>query len=154
MMIDIYLSAPMRGIGDRNEPLFAGYAKEFRDLGCSVNSPPEISGAMPGDSTINQILAKELDIICRSADAVVVLSSDWKKSYGCHAEVATALAVGKQVWQVIPHHGWLRIHYISIIDEWTYAAADIEKRPQHQRRIHDTREMLEAVLKSKRPDTP
>ena len=52
----------------------------------------------------------DMVIIISWADAIVLVSEDWKKSLGCQAEVRTAFAIGLRVWQLSGTHLLRRVY--------------------------------------------
>jgi len=112
-MMKIYLAGPMRGIKDFNFPAFYKAAYILRDMGCEVFSPAERDTREHGHSffasetgnlsdisdkgfSLREALAKDLNWICKHADAVALLP-EWEQSKGARAERATAEALGLEI---------------------------------------------------------
>jgi hypothetical protein len=96
----------MRGYPEFNFPAFHEATAKLRAEGHEVFSPAEkdmddgfdVFG-MKGDEPVDirEMLAFDLDYVCKHAEAVVVLPG-WHESPGVNAEVAAARALGKPVW--------------------------------------------------------
>lgn len=105
-MTKVYLAGPMRGLPEFNFSSFDKAAARLRALGYEVFSPAENDRAngfdptgMTGNEpvTVGPKLADDLDYVCRTADAIVVLDG-WDTSPGVNAEIAAARALGKPVY--------------------------------------------------------
>jgi hypothetical protein len=113
----IYVAGPMRGIPEFNFPAFHAAAARLRSEGHEVFNPAErdiehhgvdiSKGNEAGDEALaaavhgfnlREALKDDLEFICLHADAVAVLPG-WEKSKGAQAEVATAYALGLQVFK-------------------------------------------------------
>lgn len=110
----IYVSGPMRGIPQFNFPAFDQAASRLRSEGNIVFNPAEedrrkygheiASYNNTGDEAVaalsgfnlRDVLARDMDWICRQADAVAMLPG-WETSRGATAEKATAEALGLAV---------------------------------------------------------
>jgi nucleoside 2-deoxyribosyltransferase len=108
----IYLAGPMRGIPNFNFPQFDHAAALLRKYGHEVFSPADhdrktcgmgIEQNPTGDEAlaarvdgfdIRKALAADLTFICLEADVIAMLPG-WQKSKGATAELATAVALGK-----------------------------------------------------------
>ena len=84
----IYISGPMTGKPDRNEPLFRSTEERLRELGHEVFNPCNL----PKTFSYRTAVDADLRWICAHAEALVVLPG-WWDSLGATAEVATALAI-------------------------------------------------------------
>ena len=84
----IYISGPMTGKPDLNEPLFRSTAERLRGMGHVVFNPCDLPKALSALSYRDAIKA-DMAWICEHADAVVVLPG-WTDSPGARAEVALA----------------------------------------------------------------
>lgn len=116
----IYLAGPMRGIPKFNFPAFAAGAALLRAEGHEVFSPAEHDEAVfykgfadnniegSEDKAANDagmsplelrrvLFAADLAWICKEADAIALLPG-WENSKGVRAELATANALGLEVW--------------------------------------------------------
>ena len=105
----IYLSGPIRGVDvEISKENFeeAYYALKYLDYDCY----------MPGQQAIADLndnrtfFLTDMAIIISWADAIVLVSEDWKKSLGCQAEVRTAFAIGLRVWQIFGDHLLRRVY--------------------------------------------
>jgi hypothetical protein len=113
----IYVAGPMRGIPEFNFPAFHAATARLRGEGHTVFNPAErdiehhgvdiSKGNEAGDEAIaaavhgfnlREALKDDLEFICLHADAVAVLPG-WENSKGAQAEVATAYALGLQVFK-------------------------------------------------------
>jgi hypothetical protein len=101
----------MRGYPGFNFDAFEDYAKLLRLEGYNVTSPHEMDieefgkdafsdpeGLIVDSASfvLNEVLAGDLDFICREADMICVLPG-WEDSKGTLAEIATAEALGIEV---------------------------------------------------------
>ena len=106
----IYLSGPMSGVPEQNQPLFADVARHLRNLGHEVMSPPEMdkaAGASPdagvvgGDERARQeAFRRDFQTLTAWAEAIVMLP-DWANSIGAKAEYVCAYLVGLQLFEWI-----------------------------------------------------
>lgn len=109
----VYLAGPMRGLPDFNFPAFDNATATLRNDGYEVFNPAERDRVEDGfdatgmDGTENLsdygfdlrvALGADLEWITTHADAVVVLPG-WRESSGALAEVATARALGLDVFE-------------------------------------------------------
>ncbi len=101
----VYLSAPMTGVLDFNAPLFRHWKEVFCRRGLLVHSPYDMSRLMAiqmrkrmEDLTHRDVLPKEMQLIARRTDAVLILCADFWLSKGVHAEKAMSEACGVPVW--------------------------------------------------------
>jgi Domain of unknown function (DUF4406) len=108
--VKTYLAGPMRFYPLSNFPEFAVGTARLRELGHDVYSPAEedlkkgfdpVTGACDNGQPLNlrDVLAEDLDWICRHAEAVVVLPG-WRHSSGALAEVHAAKALGIGVYEL------------------------------------------------------
>jgi Domain of unknown function (DUF4406) len=102
----VYLAGPMRGYADFNFPAFFCAAEKLREAGYEVFSSAEAdikNGFDPVGQGITaeierqgfserELLAADLDWVCREAEMVVVLPG-WERSAGANAEVSVARAL-------------------------------------------------------------
>jgi hypothetical protein len=110
----IYLAGPMRNYPEFNRPAFQDGAAALRAYGHDVFSPVEndeksgfhwgkhsgnLADAEAGGFSLRKALATDLTWICENAEAVVVLPG-WGASLGVTAEVATAKALGIEVFEL------------------------------------------------------
>lgn len=115
----IYVAGPMRGIPEFNFPAFHAAAASLRAQGHTVFNPAErdiehhgvdiskgneagceaLAAATHGFN-LREALKDDLVFICLEADAVAVLPG-WEESRGARAEVATAKALGLQVFRFV-----------------------------------------------------
>lgn len=111
----IYLAGPMRGIPQFNFPAFDEATERLRKDGHEVFSPAEWDRKVYGKRfaqdnqngdedaekgfSIRRALAKDLEWICRYAEAIVVLDG-WEASAGVAAERAAAFAIGIPVYTI------------------------------------------------------
>ena len=119
----IYVSAPMRGIKDKNYPLFFETRRLLRDLSCESILPPliaqtyrELVKRIDAVPTVREYFNEDCRNICLYADAVVVVgdNKDIDKSKGVIAEIAVARAIDVPVFKRgIPGTGGFRP------DTWT-----------------------------------
>lgn len=114
MSATVYLSGPMRGYKDFNFPAFMEAASALRAQGYWVYNPAERDVEHYGedafrsetgdladvtvDFDIRYSLAEDVEMIAAEMDAVVALPG-WIHSKGAVAEVATARAVGIDVYE-------------------------------------------------------
>ena len=110
----VYIAGPMRGHAEFNHPAFHAAAALLREEGHMAFSPAEHDLTIGFDPTglsaeecadagvhgfdLRAALATDLDWICRQADAVATLPG-WQASKGARAEVATAVALGLEVFE-------------------------------------------------------
>ena len=87
--MNIYISGPMTGKPDLNEPLFRSTEERLRELGHTVFNPHNVQ-LQP---SYRDYLAVDLAWICENADALVVLPG-WTDSPGSRVEGALADAIG------------------------------------------------------------
>ena len=93
----IYLSGPMRGVDKE-------IAKENFQRAYDVLRRLNYDCYMPGQQAIADLndnytfFLTDMAIIISWADAIVLVSEDWRRSLGCQAEVRTAFAIGLNVW--------------------------------------------------------
>ena len=93
----IYLSGPMRGVDKE-------IAKENFQRAYDVLRRLNYDCYMPGQQAIADLndnytfFLTDMAIIISWADAIVLVSEDWRRSLGCQAEVRTAFAIGLDVW--------------------------------------------------------
>ena len=105
----IYLSGPMRGIDEE-------ISKENFEEAYKVLKKFDYDCYMPGQPAIADLndnrtfFLTDMVIIISWADAIVLVSEDWKKSLGCQAEVRTAFAIGLRVWQIFGDHLLRRVY--------------------------------------------
>lgn len=111
-----YIAGPMSGRPYFNRDLFDSTAELLRNYGWDVFNPAEhdaleygeamLSSNPTGDHKIakrvfgfdlRKTLAMDLEWLCRSADAIVMLP-DWQMSKGATAEYYTARALGLPVY--------------------------------------------------------
>ncbi len=114
--LNVYLAGPMRGIPHFNFPAFHESAATLRKLGYTVFSPAERDLKAHGDAfvahnltgsieqaekeegfSLRTALGDDLAWICSTADMVAVLPN-WEESAGVLAELATAKALGLDIW--------------------------------------------------------
>ena len=92
----IYLSGPMRGVDKE-------IAKENFQRAYDVLRRLDYDCYMPGQQAIADLndnytfFLTDMAIIISWADAIVLVSEDWRRSLGCQAEVRTAFAIGLNV---------------------------------------------------------
>ena len=105
----VYLSGPMRGTDEKtSKDNFQGAYDDLRRLNYDCY--------MPGQQAIEDLndnytfFLTDMVIIISWADAIVLVSEDWKKSLGCQAEVRTAFAIGLRVWQLSGTHLLRRVY--------------------------------------------
>lgn len=101
----IYIAGPMRGYPQFNFPAFDCAASKWmlrgwkvlnpaqmdRDIGLDENKPETVDAAF-----IRKAIARDLDAIAGSADAIAVLPG-WEKSKGANLEVGLARFLGLPV---------------------------------------------------------
>lgn len=102
----VYLAGPMTGIPEYNAPAFRRAAERLRDRGFVVISPVEMDeadgvnleaeAAAHGDWDWALALARDISVVIREVDAVVVLRG-WTKSRGAFLETEAAYACNKPV---------------------------------------------------------
>ena len=85
----IFISGPMTGKPDLNEPLFRQAEERLRELGHTVFNPCDL----PKTLSYREAMKIDQAWICEHADALVVLPG-WPDSPGSRAEVALAEAIG------------------------------------------------------------
>lgn len=115
----VYLAGPMRGIPEFNFPAFHAAAAQLRACGHHVFSPAErdierhggvdiskgnASGcedeaAKAHGFNLREALGDDLAWICAEAEAIALLPG-WENSKGAAAELATARALGLEVFHV------------------------------------------------------
>ena len=86
----------MTDIPQYNAPAFEQAAKELRDRGHEVTSPPELDNGQ--DGSVWDFIARDLKIIASDAIEAVVVLPGWQNSKGARLEVLTALMLKKQVY--------------------------------------------------------
>lgn len=91
----IYLSGPMSGLPESNNPLFHRVSAEIRSLGHEVYSPAEFKHDEPA-FPMRKAFAEFSRFICLEADTIVLLPG-WERSLGVSAELALAKNCGLDV---------------------------------------------------------
>lgn len=98
----VYIAGPMAGLPDNNFPAFAAAHERLEAKGWHVVDPFDITDAfgVPADVQSNPRLLRavmdaELAAI-QHLDAIYLLRG-WERSEGARAELAVALAHGKQI---------------------------------------------------------
>ena len=87
-MKKIYLSGPMKGIPEKNHPLFNKVAAELREQGHSVFNPAEY--VYNGDEfPLRKAFTDYCNFIVNEATAIVMLPG-YEKSVGATSELALA----------------------------------------------------------------
>ena len=97
----IYISGPMTGKPDLNEPLFRQTEERLRELGHEVFNPCDLPKAF----SYRDAMMLDLAWICKRADAVLALPQ-WFESPGAKVEIALAEAIGIEVFfntSQVPH---------------------------------------------------
>ena len=98
----LYLAGPMRGTTDLNHPLFDEWEQKLTDDGHVVVSPARLSRALKKTASdpesMRAVLLIDLAVISR-CDAIGALPG-WERSNGATAEVAFALAIGINIYDV------------------------------------------------------
>ncbi|GEM_PF-2420721 len=131
----IYISAPMRGVPDYNEPLFTEFDELFTGHGFQVINPIKVTAEIEEmsrriDPTCRLPLSPrhyfyvELPLICRGVNCLLVLQKPWNDSKGCRAEVATAVAcdipvfvnISDGYWEQYGSVGWNIFSTSELID--------------------------------------
>lgn len=116
---NFYVAGPMRGIPEFNYPAFHRAADWLRARGHSVFSPAEwdmqrhgVDISKGNDAgcerlaaekhgfNLREALCADLSFICTSADAIALLPG-WRASKGATAELATAIALGHRVFEIV-----------------------------------------------------
>ena len=92
----LHLSGPMTSRPNHNKANFNALATLLRDHGHTVFNPAELNDALP----YNELLALNLDWLCREAEGIVRLSG-WWQSPGATAEVFVADALKLHKWTYI-----------------------------------------------------
>ena len=100
--MNIYLSAPIRGVKDGNRPIFNKAKTQLEAKGHVVFSPPRqvelLKLAWPsGKPTVKDYFLMDTEWILTQAHLVLTIHPNWRDSKGCRAEVALAVAVGVPV---------------------------------------------------------
>lgn len=93
----LYLSGPMTGIKDLNEPLFTKQAKRLRQRGYKVINPPELD-KITRMRTWEGCLRRDLTYVVK-CDEIATLPN-WKKSRGATLEIHVARALSMAVHPV------------------------------------------------------
>ena len=108
----IYISGPMTGKPDLNEPLFRSTEERLREMGHEVFNPHNVQK----QPSYRDYLANDLAWICERADALVVLPG-WEDSPGSKAEVAVADCIDLPIYEAA-EGGFFRKHvWVAIVDE-------------------------------------
>lgn len=103
-----YLAGAMRGFPELNFPAFIEAAKRLRDYDIEVISPHELGDNL--NETRSVLMGEDLLTILNDCDAVICLPG-WEKSPGACAEVATAFATSKPVFDLeLRDNGDLALH--------------------------------------------
>lgn len=102
----VYIAGPMTGIPEYNAPAFRHATVDLRARGFEVISPVEMDeadgvnleaeAATNGDWDWARALARDIAVVIREVDAVVVLPG-WTKSRGAFLETESAYASRKKV---------------------------------------------------------
>jgi len=87
----IYLSGPVSGVPEKNDPLFAAVTARLRAMGHRVYSPRE----RPWDGA-RSAFADYCAFICAEADTIVMLPG-WRQSHGASCEHSLAECVGIEI---------------------------------------------------------
>lgn len=109
----VYIAGPMRGVPEFGFPAFDDAAKHLRDAGHYVFSPAERDRAVGFDETgltghedlealgfdHAEAMRADLQWIVTEADAVALMPG-WRDSTGARTEVATAQAIGLEVFEL------------------------------------------------------
>jgi hypothetical protein len=127
----LYLAGPMRGIDQFNFPAFHTAAQELRSYGATVVSPAEHDEEQGFDPTLNSLdgfdlaaaLSWDLTQILHEVDAIALLPG-WEASSGVAAEVATARAVGKEVFEYRPQDSHLLLRRLPPVSSSTQINGD------------------------------
>lgn len=112
-----YLAGPMRGYAEFNFPAFRSATKLLRDAGYGIISPHEMDEAagffwdgFTGNEDLAEFnfdlverLLEDIKAIARADCAGVIALPGWEKSSGARAEAAYAQAVGKDLYELLPH---------------------------------------------------
>ena len=108
----LYLAGPMRGVKEFGYPAFINAAKILREAGYEVFSPAErdIAIGFEWEGTtgtdedmrrqnfsLREALGADLDWISHQADGIALLPG-WQNSSGANAELATAIALGLDLY--------------------------------------------------------
>lgn len=91
----IYLSGPMRGVPERNYPLFNEVAKKLRDAGHTVYNPAEYPWE-DSPEVMRMAFAAYCSFICLEATTIYMLPG-WKLSTGATTEHKLATCLGLEV---------------------------------------------------------
>lgn len=106
--ITVYLAGSMRGKPYYNFLQFDTYKARLKMLGLKVISPADIDREFGFDPLVSMTknlptpeacIIRDVEAICKS-DAVVVMPGSIGKSTGTMAEIATAIFLGKPVYQL------------------------------------------------------
>ena len=93
----IYLSGPMRGVDKEvSEENFKRIYNTLKNLNYDCYMPGQQAIADLNDNYT--FFLTDMAIIISWADAIVLVSEDWRRSLGCQAEVRTAFAIDLNVW--------------------------------------------------------
>ena len=87
-----YISGPMSGIADLNQPSFAMAANHIHLRGHHVITPFDSPAAVHLPDTYRKQLRRDLVAICGKADALYMLDG-WEHSPGARAEHAVGVAL-------------------------------------------------------------
>lgn len=94
----IYIAGPMRGMPDMNKPAFAAAEEWLKAQGWQPINPARfdyVFGLNPTGKLLDAVCNAELAAI-QHLDAIYLLRG-WERSVGARAELAVALAHGKQI---------------------------------------------------------
>lgn len=114
----VYLSGPMSGRPEYNFPAFHAAAGRLRSVGFEVVSPAELdgdppAGVIPGDSTYNAYLARDVQIVADPTVGAVAVLDGWEESTGARLEVTVAHRLGKMVWKFAPTRSVLPVERLD-----------------------------------------
>ena len=85
----IYLAGPMKGMPEKNHPLFIEVTRQLREAGHRVYSPQEYPSNGQNGFDIRRAFASYATFICLEADTLVLLPG-WENSLGATCERALA----------------------------------------------------------------